>query len=763
VTWTARAAPGRPRIRRRTAAAATGVPPRPWSLGPFGRVVGAGIGVAALLLSVPSAPSAAQEPAPGADVGSPPENPDEPGGSVRLTVTDLSGVLGPGSRPHTDDGLSLTSEAPEQFDLRMLVENDSDLALDGLRVVIEIHPPALTRGLLRQALEGDLASEPLTVRTSPELLDGAPLGAGAIAGVAERFEAGDIQWPEGPGGVHPVRIAVTRGTTTLDEVVTAVVWLGEIPTSPLLTSLVWPLDTAPWRTTGGAYPDTVGREVRPGGRLDVLLAAAEEAGAAPLVLAPAAHLLEDLSDRSDGFDALARQDDGSLETRSVTAEDAQAVLARKTLRRIRELAANQLHAPVSGTYADADLAALTDGSTATLELGGIAASEGRRRVQLQLGTPVDAGVHLVDGPISPAVLDLLPGDAVLLPYRATAGEALAGDPAIEDPVRMLRTPSGRLLTALIADPYIEASFAATGHRGGPILTAQRTVAESALAYLVAPGTDDRALVLLPPPTWQPSPTAAAALVRGLGEASWLTLTSPARIASDARYAGSAVELAVSEDGVFQGELVTVLSDASAGLASLASALPDPDNRIQGRSLQDLEDDLMRATSRWYRGDAVTGEAEALVRDVQRAIDTTLGDVEVTSGTVTLTSDSGQIPVTLQRTRGGAVQVVVTVESQGRLLWPEGRRSEILQLDEGSSQTVAFPTQALSTGTFPVTVRITDPEGITILAATTLSVRSTAISGVALTGTGLLIVVLLLVGAFRRRERTAPTLTSVDGP
>ena len=152
-----------------------------------------------------------------------------------------------------------------------------------------------------------------------------------------------------------------------------------------------------------------------------------------------------------------------------------------------------------------------------------------------------------------------------------------------------------------------------------------------------------------------------------------------------------------------------------------------------------------------------------MRDVQRAVDTTIGDIEVSSGTVTLTSDTGQIPVTLQRSRGEAIQVVATVESQGRLLWPEGRRSEVLQLDEGSTATVSFPTRALSTGTFPVTVRVTDPSGTTIIADTTLSVRSTAISGVALTGTVVLVAILLLFGAVRRGDRRRAPLSSVDAP
>lgn len=709
------------------------------------RVLGSVIATGALVIAVAIGPADAQE---------------EPSGSVRLTVTDLTGVLGPGSGPPPDADPLVPTRVPEGLSLRVLVENASDLPLDGLRLVIEIHPPALTRGLLRQALDGDVTTDPTNIRTSPELLNGEPLGAGALAGVATEFEPDGIEWADGPGGVHPVRVAITRGTTTLDEVVTAVVWLNDTPASPMLASLVWPLDTSPWRTTGGSYPDGSGREVRPGGRLDTLLTAAEEARGAPIVLAPAAHLLEDLSDRSDGFDELSRQDDGSVETRAVTAEDAEATLARQTLRRIRELASSQLHAPISGTYADADLGALAAGSTATLNLGSSAAIEGRRRVQLQLGRPVDTGVYLVDGPISPAVLDLLPGDAVLLPSHATSIAEPIGDPTLDEPVRTVRTPSGRLLTALVADPYLEDSFADTGHAAGPLVTAQRTVAESAMAYFVAPGTADRGLVLLPPPTWEPSPTAAAGILRGLSEASWIQLTSPARIVTDARYSGAPVELTPSDDGPFRSELVVAIGRAGDGLDSLAAALPSPDTRIQGRSLQALEDDLIRATSRWYRGDA-TGQADALVRDVQRAVDTTLGGVEVSSGTVTLTSDTGQMPVTLQRTRGDAIQVVVTVESQGRLLWPDGRRSMVLQLEEDSSQTVSFSTKALSTGTFPVTVRVTDPDGTTVIAETTLSVRSTAISGAALTGTGLLVAVLLLFAAVRRRDSSGPRLSAVD--
>ena len=95
---------------------------------------------------------------------------------------------------------------------------------------------------------------------------------------------------------------------------------------------------------------------------------------------------------------------------------------------------------------------------------------------------------------------------------------------------------------------------------------------------------------------------------------------------------------------------------------------------------------------------------------------------------------------------------VQIDSQGRLDWPAGRESETLSLDDGATQTVSFPTSALSTGTFPVTVRVTDPSGRIEFDRTTLSVRSTAIAGPALLIVGGVAVLRLLAAAVRRRPR-----------
>jgi hypothetical protein len=284
------------------------------------------------------------------------------------------------------------------------------------------------------------------------------------------------------------------------------------------------------------------------------------------------------------------------------------------------------------------------------------------------------------------------------------------------------------------------------------------IAESALAYFEAPTAAGRTLLLMPPPTWHPSPGTADLLLEGLRAANWLTLSTPSDQIEHGQAGGELLELAEVATEPFPGDLAALLDSAATGLRAATAALPDGANQLDGRSASELRDDLLRASSHWYREAA--GEAESLVREVQRAIDATFGSVEVATGSVTLTSDTGQIPVTLQRSRGGPVTVAVEVASQGRLLWPEGRRSEPLVLEDGASQTVSFSTQARSTGTFPVTVRVTDPTGAHELARTRLSVRSTAISGPALSAIGGVILVLLLLGALRRRDRR-PRLEVVE--
>jgi hypothetical protein len=680
---------------------------------------------------------------------------------VHLSISGLTGVLGPGSVELPDEGDRdpQTVLAPQtSLSLRVLIENRGDRDLQALRLVTEIHPAVTSRSVLRQALSGELLTDPLAIR-DPALEEGGRLNSGEVAGIAQVFAPSEVDWAE-DGGVHPVRISVTRGTQVLDEVVTAVVWLSNRPPEPIQTVMVWPIDEAPWRIAGGEYDANGTRSIRTGERIDSLIRALELASGPPVVLAPAPHLLEDLRDQANGFVLRERLDGGNVEPRQIEPEDEEARRANDALRRIREVAGALPYAPVSGSYASADLSALhVTGDPTSRNLASEAASIARQRLQLELDQAPNGVVYLLDGAITAPVLDLIPGDQLLVPYDATTLPDPGFNPDLGSPLHRLQSPAGRALTAMVADPYLTELMSEPDLSAGPIAATQRIVTETAMIHFEAPSARGRTLLLLPTPDWDPGLEVATLTLQQLRAANWLALSSPETAANSGRPATSTLEFRAPDPAAFPSGFVTELEAAITELEAAQTALIEGTTTIGGRDPRTLEDALLRSTSRWLRSDDQVA-ADPLVRDVRRAVSDLFGEVRISDSSVTLTSNSGQVPITLQRTRGGPVSLQIEVASQGRLVWPDGRRSEVLTLEEDSSTTISFATEALSTGTFPVTVRVTDPSGGVEVQRTTLTVRSTAISGPALAGISSVVVILLLLGGLRRRHEP-PRLELVD--
>jgi hypothetical protein len=677
-----------------------------------------------------------------------PATAQEPG-TVSLTVSGFTGTLGPGSvlPPVTEPDAPPADldDPPTELVVRALIEHTGGVPLDQLRLVVEVQPAATTRGGLRAALDGEGGDVAGSVHEA-EVRPDDDLRAGEVTGLEVRIPDDEVAWEDG-GGVHPVQISVVRGAEILAETRTAVVWLSSVPESPLLTTALWPLDTPPWRGPGPAYPDDVDTALRPGGRLDALLRSLERFPEAEVLLAPSAHLLEDLRDRAEGFVRTRRTDSGVLESLAVAPESSASRRANDVLQRVRAIVGDLPNPPVSRPYADADLTTLT-GDDGIREVAGELAATGRRRLQQLLERPPDQTSFLLPAATSPEVLDLVPAETVLVPYEAVEGPDAAADPTLPTPVREVQSASGRPMRLLVGDPYVS-ELLGTPRDGGSVLSSQRILAETAMAYFEAPSRAGRAFAIHPPESWAPSAELAGQLLQGLEAATWLDLRDPASVSAEAALVGRA-SLADDATPTLSSAQIERLDGTLQDLAAASAARTD-DPRLEGRDPGELRDQLLRSTSRWFP--AGSGEADALVSDVAATIDATLADVRIASGSlVTLTSDTGTIPVTLQRGTGGPVSVRVEVASQGRLAWPEGRQSEPLLLEEGTTQTVSFATRALSTGTFSVTVRVTDPSGRLELDRTTLSVRSTAFSGFALLSIGIVVFLLLAAGLVRRRPR-----------
>jgi hypothetical protein len=685
--------------------------------------------VALLGLPPTAAPAAAQEPV---DVLRP----------VRIVVSSLTAVVGPGApRPAVAN-----AQPPTDVEARVLVVNDGDQPLDGVRLVAEVHDVVTTRSELRRALDDGVHPGPRRTVQDVDVGADGTIPAGGVAQLTVTVTAADGGWAGATtSSIRPFSLSLVRGTEVLDRADTGIVYVAEPPTAPLETVVVVPVADAPWRGPNGTYVPGVDAAAADDARLDRIVAGLERHPRARVTVQVAPHLLEDLRDRADGY----REIDADGEVSEVPPESSGARRANVLLRRVRDLVASLPLPPAVGPYADADVAALTLGPTPLPAQAATSLSEARRRLtRLVDREPQAAFVATV--PLVPRTLDLVPGDHLLLPWSSVVGPDLQANPSADIPpaLRQTRTPAGRTLTATVADPWVSALLDRPDVSNGPVLAGHRVAVETAALWLRAPSSAGRPLLVMPARDWTPPRRFTETVLDSLTAAPWLRLTDAA---AQAARSGTPLplELRTPASGL-PDDLVGELRATDDALGAALAALPDGAADLAGRAPDELREQLLRAPSTWLLPLRID-RSRALLRDARSAVDASLGTVEVpASATVTLTSDRGTIPITLQRPTGPPVRVVVEVDSLGRLSWPDGESRTVVLTGEGA-QTVAFEAVALGRGTFPVTVRVSDPSGHRVLEQVTLSVRSTAMSRPALVGMGVVILLLVIRGLWRRGD------------
>jgi hypothetical protein len=183
--------------------------------------------------------------------------------------------------------------------------------------------------------------------------------------------------------------------------------------------------------------------------------------------------------------------------------------------------------------------------------------------------------------------------------------------------------------------------------------------------------------------------------------------------------------------------------ASAQLASLRSALgAQADDVVRG------EQALRLALS----SEGSTSQARTNLGYITSATEALQGGVSTTGRRVTVTARKADIPISFVNRTGKPVTVVVHLASE-KLLFPDGA-DRTLKLAEGDT-TERFAVEARASGTFPMTVTMTSPDGnLRIGGPQRVSVRSAVFSGAgaALTAGALLILALWWGNHFRRTRR-----------
>jgi hypothetical protein len=277
------------------------------------------------------------------------------------------------------------------------------------------------------------------------------------------------------------------------------------------------------------------------------------------------------------------------------------------------------------------------------------------------------------------------------------------------------------------------------------LLAQALIAETASAFFELPLLGPQRALVVAPAT-MPNPVALRQALDGLAAAPWVHL----RTASDTLTTMEPLADA-SDLGARASRKPGYLTAARAARRDLATFA-----RVTVGDLPEIPKldrlVLMAESSEWDRapntGTAVARSVSARVRAVFRGIG-------VAQRSVTLTSRSGEVPVTVFNQNPFPVRVRVWLVS-AKVLFPAGAiRTREIPPPSGS---IGVPVQARAAGSFPLVVRIETPDGARLLARGELTLRSTAISAVALSIVGGSTALLLFAWARRSTRRRKPAKT-----
>lgn len=626
-------------------------------------------------------------------------------------------------------------------------------ARSDLRLVANLGARATSAAELRLALEG----EPATVfaSTATDLPD---LPAGTISRLPLSIDPADLDLVgEERAGVYPLQLGVFQGPELVGQASTAVIVTPATQPDPLPATMVVGIrsDVAP--LTGDLpSPDMVAlldpdgslvRQVRD------LAATAADGTAAGLTVAVSGRLLGDLEELGNGY---LRPQGGVADS-----SDRLARRAARVVEEVRRLLRRGDTSSVAYPYGPADLVALVRGGEAdeAVRLVGVGRQAAR---QVTGSTPSGDVVVPPDGLDAPTVAALGPlgPPTFLLDERYLA---FADDDALS-PLRRLRTADGGEIHLAMPDEGL--SDLLRDPRGvGTASVTQQLLAETAITWMeeVDPSTG----VLLHVDIPRDLPDGMLSAVNGaLGQADWLRPMGLDRLIEVLRPSDRVARLAYppsSRAAELDTGYIRQLGQAREALVPIRALLPSeeasPEEEGEGEGAApaaDLATDfgrsLLVAPSIPYRQEALRPEGEARIQLVLDTLEGLGEAVSVVEGPpVTLTSATGEIPVTLVNEATVPLNVRVQVGSTGFAIEQPERE---LQLPADSVQTITFSARARNPGgTAGLGVSVQDPSGAMTLVATTLAVRSTAFPVVAVLATvgGVLVLVLWGLREGRRRR------------
>lgn len=632
-------------------------------------------------------------------------------------------------------GVPAVARPGDTVTLDLRVTNGRDTPLEGAEVDLGVHwRPVTSRDDLAAWAE-DTGTSSVARQLSEPVGEIAP---GESARVQLELDVDildlgtDAAW-----GPRQMSVTVREGGTPLDVLHSFLVFAPgqDASPDPVALSVVAPV-TGP--AVDPVDPDAYAAELSgltaPDGRLSALADAGTPVGSSPgITLAADPALVAAASAGETTAEWATRLTDGSVsEVAALPAFDPDlAALARADLSPAETAAATDAVADLPASWQTPESWEVT-----------LAWPQGRPDVATMAAAHSTSASHVVVSD------DLAPDDG--LPASA---------------LTPVTTPAGKV-SALVADRHLsDAVGAVTDDASAPTATeaAQRLLADTALLasqdeQLRGSESGNLHVLAALPRDWTPDPTTLHRVLELLDATDWSDVVPLSETISAP--ASDTARTALPPDEAAEGELapaaVRELASARRAVTDFASVADDP-VELAGGVLRSLTAPLAVA----FREDPA-GRADAVRAAVTQAGELRQGITVVDRSTVTLISDTGELPVLVRNDLPTDASVTVVLRPDDPRLKVESRPTVVVPA--GQSTTVPVQVRAIGSGNVDIQVEVLAPSGVTVTAPADFSVRVRA--GWETVGTAVVaaaIGVLFLAGIWRtvRRGRSPRRTTGEE--
>jgi hypothetical protein len=572
----------------------------------------------------------------------------------------------------------------------------------------------------------------------------------------------------GQFGVYPVQVQASAAgiTYTASASTFLTFWPGSAAASQpkgLKVAWVWPLVDKPQQ---GACPQTLATSrlassVASGGRLSTLL----DAGSAwaqtddlTWDIDPA--LLSDVSVMTKPYFTQGNAS-CSERFREPTSKAAAAWLS--------QLGTSTAGAPAFLTpYANVDVAALSHAGLdpnleAAYQVGDTVAGQILPNTFGKNSTGTGDGAVLkaawpADGLADAGVLTSLADDGGISTVILNSGELPSSSPGGEDALAKTVSGVGTSMSVLLANSRITSllgSASPSASQAGQFALTQDFLAQTAMIAAELPSTS-RSLVVAPPPSWDPSPAEASALLSMTQQAPWLHPTGLSALSAAAAHLPSVTAVPAKKpssnelNSTYLGSLTSLTTSVGLFKNLLYQPSTQTTNSLTA-ALAATESSAWRGQGS-YAGWLAMTHLHDYVNNAEQKV------LLIASKKILLTGQSGRTPVSVQNGLGVPIQVQVTASTPAGSDLQVGSFNGLLTVQAGKTNTVAMPVHSTTIGTSTLQLQLATQSGSPLTwtgASQPLSVEVTRVGRSLLVIIGGALGILVLTSAYRlRRKRLA---------